>query len=282
MTQTLRQAITDHKPLIAPSIYDGISALVAKEFGFPAVYIGSYATGAAKYGLPDIGYLGVEDMADQVRRLAPLAGVPVIVDGEGGFGNPLHVAEAIKRLERAGADGVHIEDHEFGKHITPRPAILPIAKAVDKIKAALDARSSSEMLIIARTDAAMPLGADEALARAVAFQEAGADAVFLAGYGFRDTSDWDAVRRNIHVPVFNTDMPGRSAVECAALGVGVVLYYGLSHFVAQQAVRSAFQTLAETGSAVSLNLPPQNVLDFDAFLGIGQAREDAQRFGLID
>jgi 2-methylisocitrate lyase-like PEP mutase family enzyme len=77
-------------------------------------------------------------------------------------------------------------------------------------------------------------------------------------------------------------MPGRSAAECAALGMDVVLYYGLSHFVAQQAVRQAFRTLAETGSAVSLNLPPQTVGDFDAFLGIGQAREDAKRFGLLD
>jgi 2-methylisocitrate lyase-like PEP mutase family enzyme len=106
--------------------------------------------------------------------------------------------------------------------------------------------------------------------------------VFMAGYGFRDTSDWDAVRMNIHVPVFNTDMPGLSAAQCAALGVGVVLYYGLSHFVAQQAVRQAFRTLAETGSAVSLDLPPQNVMDFDEFLGIGQAREDAKRYGLLD
>lgn len=282
MTQTLRQAIADHRPLVAPSIYDGISALVAREFDFKAVYIGSYATGATRYGLPDIGYLGVEDMADQVRRLAPLVDAPVIVDGEGGFGNPLHVAQAIKRLERAGAAGVHIEDHDFGKHITARPTLLPREKAVDKIKAALDARISSETMIIGRTDAAMPLGAQEALARAVAFQDAGADAVFLAGYGFSDLSDWDVVRQTITVPVFNTDTPGLSAAQSAALGIDVVLYYGLTHFVAQQAVRKALQALAETGSTVSLDLPLRSVGDFDIFLGIGQAREDAKRYGLLD
>src|SRR3984957_20948409 len=92
MASTLRELIARHHPLVVPSIYDGISALMLREFGFEAAYIGSYATGATRYGLPDIGYIGLEDMADQVRRLAPLAEVPIIVDGEGGWGNPLHVA----------------------------------------------------------------------------------------------------------------------------------------------------------------------------------------------
>ncbi|MEW2503747.1 isocitrate lyase/phosphoenolpyruvate mutase family protein [Amycolatopsis sp. NPDC047767] len=103
MANTLRHAIAAAKPLAVPSVHDGISALLVRELGFQAAYVGSYATGATKYGVPDIGYLGLEDMADQVRRLAPLVEVPIIVDGEGGWGNPLHVAHAVRVLERAGA-----------------------------------------------------------------------------------------------------------------------------------------------------------------------------------
>jgi 2-methylisocitrate lyase-like PEP mutase family enzyme len=190
----LRAAIAANKPLVAPSVYDGISALAAAELNFKAVYIGSYATGATKYGVPDTGYIAAEDMADQVRRIAPLVGVPMIVDGEGGWGNPLHVAHSVRLLERAGAAAIHIEDHEFGKHIDYRSRVLPLPAAVDKIKAALDARESEALMIIGRTDATFALSHQETLARAVAFQEAGADAVFLAGYGFSS----DAEGRSSH------------------------------------------------------------------------------------
>src|SRR5258708_24425641 len=103
---SLKALIAGPGPLIAPSIYDGISAGVLRDTGFRAAYIGSYATGATKYAVPDIGYIGVEDMADQIRRLAPVANVPLIVDGEGGWGNPLHVARSVRLLERAGAAAV--------------------------------------------------------------------------------------------------------------------------------------------------------------------------------
>jgi 2-methylisocitrate lyase-like PEP mutase family enzyme len=282
MAPSLKQAMAAHRPLVAPSVYDGISARIARDLGFKAVYVGSYATGATKYGVADIGYLGVEDMADQVRRIAPLIDAPIIVDGEGGFGNSLHVARTVRLLEQAGASGIHIEDHDFGKHITSRPRILPLPAALDKIKAALDARSNPDLMIIARTDSSGSLGPEEALARAVAFQEAGADGVFLSGYGYGDESPWAALRREIHVPVFNTDMPGRSAESCAALGVSVVLYYGLTHFAAQRAMLETLKVLAETGSTVSLEGSFATVSEFDTFLGIDKAREDAERFGLMD
>ncbi len=282
MTPSLREAIGAHQPLVAPSVYDGISALAAREFGFAAVYIGSYATGATRYGVPDIGYLGVEDMVDQVRRISPLVEVPIIVDGEGGFGNPLHVARSVRLLERAGAAATHIEDHEFGKHITASPKVLSVSDAVDKIKAALDARSSSDFMIVARTDAAGSLGADEALARAVAFQEAGADAVFLAGYGISDEEAWRKLREAIDVPVVNTDFPGQSAQDAATAGVDVVLYYGLSHIAARESIRRVFRTIAETGAAPVEESSWSSVAEFDEFLGIADARAKAQQYGLLD
>jgi 2-methylisocitrate lyase-like PEP mutase family enzyme len=282
MTSTLRHLIASNHPLIAPSIYDGISAGVLRDAGFEAAYIGSYATGATKYAVPDIGYIGVEDMADQLRRLAPIANVPLIVDGEGGWGNPLHVARSIKILERAGAAAVHIEDHEFGKHIVMNPRIIPVGQAVDKIKAALDARESEELMIIARTDSPGTEGPQAALDRLMAYQEAGADGLFYAGIPDADVQL--RLKADSRVPVFGVDFPGQTAAQLGAI-VDVVLYYGITHLVVRKALSRAFEILAKEGSTVSLEeelggIP--GIIGFDTFLGVPQAKEKAAQFGLLD
>lgn len=283
MTSTLKQIIAENAPLIAPSIYDGISALVLKEFDFKAAYVGSYATGATRYGVADVGYIGVEDMADQVRRLGPIAEVPLIVDGEGGWGNPLHVARSVKLLERAGAAATHIEDHEFGKHVTSKPTVIPTGKAVDKIKAALDARESEDFLVIARTDSAGSEGADAAIDRLLAYQEAGADGLFMAG--LLNAEQKQRLSREATVPLVAPDFPGMTAQDYEADGTAVVLYYGLSHLAAQAAYRDVFSVLAKERSSVSLEerlggIPA--ILGFDTFLGVAQVREDAKKYGLTE
>ncbi|NQX28096.1 isocitrate lyase/PEP mutase family protein [Microbacteriaceae bacterium VKM Ac-2854] len=283
MSLSLKALIAARRPLIAPSIYDGISAGVLRDTGFEAAYIGSYATGATKYAVPDIGYIGVEDMADQVRRLAPVADVPLIVDAEGGWGNALHAARSVRLLERAGAAAVHLEDHEFGKHIVPNPRIVPTPIAVDKIKAALDARDSDDFLIIARTDSPGTEGPEAAVDRLLAYQEAGADGLFYAG-----VPDPDAQRRlkaEASVPIFGVDFPGMSAEQLSGMEIDVVLYYGLAHQAAVTGIRQAFETLARERSAVSLEerlggIP--GLVGFDDFLGIEAARAKARAFGLLD
>lgn len=282
MSSSLRDLIATRTPLIAPSIYDGISASVLRDTGFSAAYIGSYATGATKYAVPDIGYIGVEDMADQIRRLAPIADVPLIVDGEGGWGNPLHVARSVKILERAGAAAVHIEDHEFGKHIVMSPHIIPVGQAADKIKAALDARESDDLMIIARTDAAGTEGPQAAFDRLMAYQEAGADGLFYAGVP--DAAVHLRLRAESRVPIFGVDFPGQSAAELGKLA-DVILYYGFTHLVVRNALSRAFSILSTEGSTVSLEdelggVP--GIIEFDDFLGVPQAREKAGQFGLLD
>jgi 2-methylisocitrate lyase-like PEP mutase family enzyme len=282
MTSSLKQLIARNHPLIAPSIYDGISAGVLRDTGFEAAYVGSYATGATKYAVPDIGYIGVEDMADQLRRLAPIADVPLIVDGEGGWGNPLHVARSVKILERAGAAAIHIEDHEFGKHIVMNPRIIPVDQAVGKIKAALDARDSEELMIIARTDSPGTEGPQAAFDRLMAYQEAGADGLFYAG--IPDAEVQLRLKAESTVPIFGVDFPGQSAAELGKLA-DVILYYGITHLVVRNALSRAFGILAKDGSTVSLEeelggIP--GIIGFDDFLGVPQAREKAGQYGLLD
>lgn len=221
-------------------------------------------------------------MADQVRRLSPVAGVPLIVDAEGGWGNPLHVARAVRTLERAGAAAVHIEDHEFGKHITMKPRIISVAAAVDKIKAAVDSRSSEDFLIIGRTDSPGTEGPEAAVDRLLAYQDAGADGLFYAG--IPDLAAQTRLKAESVVPIFGVDFPGQSAADLTQLGIDVVLYYGLSHQAAKAAILRAFTILAAEGSAVSLEqelggIP--GIIGFDEFLGVGEAREKAQQYGLL-
>jgi methylisocitrate lyase len=181
-------------------------------------------------------------------------------------------------LERAGASAVHIEDHDFGKHITAAPRVLPLTVAVDKIKAAVDAKSSPDFLVIGRTDSAGSLGQDEALARAVAFQAAGADAVFVAA--ILDDDGWRSLRTEMHVPIFTLDEPRRPARALAERGADAVIYYAATHFAAERAIRTILTGLAETGAIGAAEELP-SMAEFDSFLGIESARADAQRWGLL-
>jgi 2-methylisocitrate lyase-like PEP mutase family enzyme len=278
MARSLKTLIAENHPLIVPSIYDGISALLIKELEFDAAYVGSYATGATRYGVPDIGYIGLEDMADQVRRLGPIAEVPIIIDGEGGWGNPLHVARAVQVLERAGAAATHIEDHDFGKHLGAQQ-VITTEKAVDKIKSAVDARKSEDFLIIGRTDSPAVEGPARAVDRALAYQEAGADGLFIAG--FLDNDSWARLKESASVPIYVPDFPSMSAADQASQGADVVLYYALAHISAKAGMLEAFETLKKHASTVSI----ENKLStggFDEFLGIEAARVQAKKFGLIE
>lgn len=275
--QSLRQLLETEKPVIAPSIYDGITAVMVRELGFKAAYIGSYATSATRYGLPDIGYIGIADMVDQVARLSAIFPGPIIVDGEGGWGNALHVARSVRELERAGASAVHIEDHEFGKHVgTAR--VIDTSAAVDKIKAALDGRDSDEFLIIGRSDAAGIEGLDAAIDRLLAFQEAGADALFLAATDLDETTNARLVE-NARVPLFVVNDARYSAEEHAARGAALVMYFAVTHFAAEAGIRPVLETLARTGSTADFEVG-RDYQSFDRFLRIDDYRDLAKRYHL--
>ncbi len=247
--------------------------------GFDALYIGSYGATTTLYGIPDTGYLGLQDMVSVVSRLVPLIDAPLIVDGEGGFGNPLHVGRTIRELERAGANAIHIEDHDFGKHIINAPRVTPLNTMLDKLKAALDARESEDTLIIGRTDSAGSLGVDEAFDRAAAFESVGADAVFIAAEA---DETWINRRQQLGTPLITINRDGYTAKKLGAFGVDAVLYWGTTQFAAQQAAIRTLATLREAQSLTDLEsagLPTMR--ESDEFFGIEQVHELAVAFDLL-
>jgi len=178
---SLKSLLAKGELLIAPGIFDGISARVAEQVGFKALYMTGFGTVGSHLGLPDAGLASYRDMVERVRTLTALTSVPVICDGDTGFGGLLNVAHTVKGYEEAGASAIQLEDQEFPKKCghTPGRKVIPFEQAVAKIRVAAEARTSPDFLIVARTDARTNLGLEEAIRRAKAFAEAGADILFV-------------------------------------------------------------------------------------------------------
>lgn len=176
----LRARIAAAEPTVAPGAYDGMSARLVQQAGFPAVYASGGAI-ARSTGVPDLGLLGLELIVERVAAMCDAIEVPLIADADTGYGNALNTQRAIQAFERAGAAAVHLEDQVFPKrcgHYDGK-ALVPVVEMAQKLRAACDARRDPAFVIIARTDAIAIEGLDGALARAGAYREAGADVIFV-------------------------------------------------------------------------------------------------------
>ncbi|MGD0075442.1 MAG: isocitrate lyase/PEP mutase family protein [Candidatus Binataceae bacterium] len=178
----LREMMTRERPVVAPFVYDGLTARLARAAGFEAVYMTGFGTAAAR-GFPDLGLLTLSEMAANVRTVACAVEVPVICDADTGYGNPINVWRTVREYEDAGAAALHIEDQVWPKRcgFMAGKQVIPIETMVAKVRAAVDARRDRELVIIARTDALAPEGWREAERRARAYREAGADLIFVDG-----------------------------------------------------------------------------------------------------
>ena len=180
-TGQLKTAIVSGDIVVAPGIYDMISALVADKMAFPALYVTGYGTVASYLGLPDAGLATYTDMIHRISTFASMTNTPIIADADTGYGGLLNVAHTVKGYEQAGVSAIQLEDQEFPKKCghTPNRRVIPMEDMVRKIRVACDTRTSEDFLIIARTDARSGLGLDEALRRAEAYSRAGADILFV-------------------------------------------------------------------------------------------------------
>jgi 2-methylisocitrate lyase-like PEP mutase family enzyme len=179
-TTALRALLQGGDVVVAPGVYDGLSARLARQAGFAVVY----ATGggiARSMGYPDLGLLGLSEVVERMSGIVEHAGVPVIADADTGYGNTLNVRRTVRAFERAGVAALHLEDQTFPKrcgHLDDK-AVVPVAEMVGKLRAARDAAGDPDLVLIARTDAIAVEGLDAAIERAQAYAEAGADVLFV-------------------------------------------------------------------------------------------------------
>ena len=185
---TLRSRLGAPPILVAPGVYDALTAHLAERAGFSSVYVSGAGIAYTRLGRPDIGLVAMSEVADTVALIRDRVGSHLIVDADTGYGNALNVARTVRLFERAGANAIQIEDQAFPKrcgHLDNK-TLIPAQEMVGKIKAALDARHSRETLVIARTDAIAVEGFERAIARAGAYRDAGADVLFVEAPKTRD------------------------------------------------------------------------------------------------
>ena len=230
---SFKQRLAQERALLAPGVYDALSALVAEQAGFEALYLSGASIAYTRLGRSDVGLTTYSEVADTLARITERVNLPVIVDADTGFGNALNVMRTVKGFERAGAAMVQLEDQSFPKrcgHLDGK-SVIPVQEMVGKLKAALDARTSEHTLILARTDALAVEGLDAALARAERYLECGVDALFIEALRTPEQMDAACARFGQRVPLLANMVEGgktpvQSAAELGSRGFRIVIFPG--------------------------------------------------------
>jgi carboxyvinyl-carboxyphosphonate phosphorylmutase len=283
---TLRELLAGKEPVLAPGAYDALSARIIEQAGFPAVYMTGFGTAASLLGRPDVGLLGMSEMVANAGRIAQVVDVPVIADADTGYGNPLNVIRTVREYERAGVSAIHIEDQILPKkcgHMENKQ-LIAAEEMAEKIRAAVEARRSTEFLIIARTDARAPEGLENALRRAELYRAAGADVLFVEGPQ-SEQEIAEVARAFPQVPqLFNWSECGKTPPmpleRLKELGYRIIIFPISALLVAVQAVREVMAQIRKDGTPfrVAENFMPFQ--EFNRLAGLGEIQELEQRFSV--
>jgi 2-methylisocitrate lyase-like PEP mutase family enzyme len=269
--------------IVAPGTGDGLGARLIEQAGFKAVYVSGYAI-EGTYGKPDLGLLSFAEVAARLEQVADATNLPVVADADTGYGNALNVIRTVRGLERAGVAALQLEDQDLPKKCGSMPGKVLISTdaMVGKIKAAVDARSDPNLLIIARTDALASEGANAALDRLGRYREAGADLLMVLGPYDRNTAH-DLIRRSpgplAYLNAESLTMPMLPPAELHELGVPLVIFPTALILAAAKAMQNTLQTILTTGSTEALigsELVSPN--DFNALVGLAALRSAEARY----
>ena len=263
----LKVRLQQPKPLLAPGVYDALSALVAEQSGFEALYLSGASIAYTRLARSDVGLTTFTEVEDVLARITERVRLPVIVDADTGFGNALNVQRTVRGFERAGAAMIQIEDQSFPKrcgHLDGK-SLVSAGEMCGKLKAALDARHSAETLILARTDAVAVEGLEAALERAERYFECGVDALFIEALRSPAQMDAACTRFAQRVPLLANMVEGgktpvHSATELGARGFKIVIFPGGT----VRAVAHSLQRYYKSLHAHQTTAPMQGeMLDFD-------------------
>ena len=266
--------------IAAPGVYDMVSLRMAAAMGFDALYMTGYGTVASHLGLPDAGLASFADMVGRVEAMARMAKAPLIADGDTGYGGLLNVRHTVQGYERAGAAAIQLEDQEFPKKCghTPHRRVVSADDMVRRIKVAVEARTSPDFLIIARTDARSSLGLAEAIRRAQVYAEAGADLLFVESPETED--EMAAIGRELgDMPlVANMVEGGRTPMlspeRLAEIGYALVIYPVAGLLSAAAALNAVYRQIHDRGSSLGSPAPLYPFAEMNRLMGF----EDIWRF----
>ncbi|WP_425091822.1 isocitrate lyase/PEP mutase family protein [Tropicimonas sp. S265A] len=283
---TLRPRLARETILTAPGVYDALTAKLARDAGFEALYLSGAAVAYTRLGRPDIGLTSVTEMAETMGLIRDRVDLPVIIDADTGFGNALNAQRTMRLYERAGASALQVEDQTYPKrcgHLSDK-SLIPAAEMAGKLRAMADARASDDTLIIARTDAIAVEGYAAALDRAELYLEAGADVLFIEA----PESDAQLSALAVHfagrVPLLANMVEGgatpiRSARHLEALGFSIVIFPGGIVRALAHAAEAYYASLAAHGSNAPFANQMFDFAELNARLGTQAMLETGKRYG---
>ena len=267
--------------IVAPGVFDGISAAIVGPLGFKAAYMTGAGVAASGFGLPDIGLVTLSEMAERARTFTSLLDVPLIADADTGYGSPINVVRTVRAYEAAGVAAIQLEDQVFPKrcgHLAGKEVIEAERFAV-VLRAALEARSDPDTVIVARTDARAPLGLDEAIARARLYAQTGADVIFVEAP--ESVAEVERIAAEVDAPLLLNLVPGGRtpdipAERLAELGYRVAIHPGAALWPVARAAAESLSALAGRPSNLPAELTPAGLFEL---VGLSEWSELAERYG---
>lgn len=269
--------------IVAPGVFDMFSARLADRLDFAALYMTGYGVSGSHLGLPDAGLVTYTDMVGRAATIAQGTRRPLIADADTGFGGLLNIAHTVRGYERAGVQAIQIEDQEMPKRCGHQPGrrVVPTADMLRRLEVALAARSRSDFLIIARTDAASSHGFAEALERGRAFARAGVDMVMIEGVSSRD--EIARAAEEIGAPLMTNMVPGTRTpmlppAELERLGVRLAIYPVVGMAAACAAMHGSFVHLRKHGTSTGCEVPAFDMAAMNALVGFDEVHAFEKRF----
>jgi 2-methylisocitrate lyase-like PEP mutase family enzyme len=274
--QRLRDLLAQRELIVAPGVFDGISATLARRTGHVAAYMTGAGVAASGFGLPDIGLVTSTEMTERARMIVSALGdVPLIADADTGYGGPLNVVRTVRGYDDAGVAAIQLEDQVFPKRCghLPDKQVVDAAAPAQTLTAALDARSDDDMLVAARTDARAPLGLDAAIERANRYAQAGADIIFVEAP--QGSDEIERIAREVEAPllinlVLGGMTPLESSARLAELGYAIAIHP--SNPLAR-ATFAILEGLCELNGGNPADYAPTSPADFFNLVGMSEWRE---------
>jgi len=260
--------------LVMPGVYDALTAKIAEQVGFEAIFQTGYGTSASLLALPDFGFLSITETVENARRITRAVDIPLIVDVDTGYGNPLTVSKLVNDLQRIGASGIFLEDQVWPKrcgHMMGKE-VIDSQEYIQKLKSAIDAKNqNSDFIIVARTDAMAPLGIQEAIKRGKLYREIGADVVFVEAP--RSLEDMKKIAAQIDGPLVANMIeegmtPNLTSTELLELGYKIALFPLSGLYSSAFAIFETFKTLKETGTTKTLKDKMMKFKEFNKLVSL--------------
>jgi methylisocitrate lyase len=281
---SIRERLADANDIIIlPGVYDALTAKIAEDVGFETVFQTGYGTSASLLGMPDFGFLNAGETLENAKRIINSVNIPILVDIDTGYGNPLNVWKIVKDLERIGAKGIFLEDQVWPKrcgHMAGK-TVIPKEDYILKLNAAMDAREDNEFIIVARTDSLAQFGIEEAIERGKEYKRIGADVIFIEAP--KTIDQMELIAKEIKAPLLANMIeegitPNLTADQLRKMGFKMVVFPLSALFSATFAIKQTLQILKKTGTTKELKNKMVSFQEFNDLVNLSLYRKLEKKY----